>query len=236
MTTPPTAQQPTKRARFSPPDVPSLISSLQNLQARAGKKLVSSNVHIYAKGGAFVQPEDRDQRNGDGDGDEQPVASGSTQAAVNQVAAGPTATGSQEEDISRPYVADPNKLYVTSWKMSEHHYRRADCPFPTLARGLFTANEDYSLPDDGPRRMAVQETEGKGERIVGRGYDKFFNVGEVDWTKVGPAFNSLPFAFLPPHFSLFLCVLTRSNVIHSGKPFKPTLNRPTTSHTNQMAA
>ena len=46
-----------KRARFSPPDVPSLISSLRNLQAR-DKKLISSHTHIYTNGGAFAQPED----------------------------------------------------------------------------------------------------------------------------------------------------------------------------------
>ena len=159
MSTTPSLPLTAKRARFSPPDVPSLISSLQNLQARAGKKLVSSNVHIYSKGGAFVQPEDH----------EQPVASTSKADVV---------LGDDEVTPGRPYEEDENKLYITSWKMSEHHYRRADCPFPTLARGLFTANEDYSLPDDKPRTM-----DQKGERIVGRGYDKFFNIGEVDWTK-----------------------------------------------------
>lgn len=55
---------------------------------------------------------------------------------------------------------------LTSWRMQDHAYQKDPCPFPTRARGLFT--EVY---------------EGQ-PRIVTRGYDKFFNVGEVSWTKV----------------------------------------------------
>lgn len=177
-----------KRARFTPSNVPSLISSLRNLQAR-DKKLISSHTHIYTKGGASAQPEDV-------------IAFGQTSAEdfkpdLANVSAN-LSTGSQDEaagadvstlraapcdpsgvDSDAPYQPDKTKSYITSWKMSEHHYRRADCPFPTLARGLFTANEDYSYTDPTvPRKMDQQ-----GETIVGRGYDKFFNVGEVDWTK-----------------------------------------------------
>jgi hypothetical protein len=60
---------------------------------------------------------------------------------------------------------------LTSWKMADYAYKRDPCPFPTRARGLFT-----------------EEVEGKnGEKeyeIIARGYDKFFNVDEVSWTKV----------------------------------------------------
>lgn len=52
---------------------------------------------------------------------------------------------------------------ITSWKMQDYAYKRDPCPYPTRARGLFTAGT---------------------ERIVARAYDKFFNVDEVSWTKV----------------------------------------------------
>jgi hypothetical protein len=169
---------PAKRARFSPPDVPSLISSLQNLQARAGKKLVTSNIHIYAKGGAFVQPEDQA-----GASSSAKQVESLPQDAKDGVS--PDSIETEQERQDEAYQPDPSKLYITSWKMSEHHYRRADCPFPTLARGLFTANENYEYDGPLPADAHGARTSGRmGERIVGRGYDKFFNVGEVDWTKV----------------------------------------------------
>ncbi|KAJ9106304.1 hypothetical protein QFC21_001449 [Naganishia friedmannii] len=80
-------------------------------------------------------------------------------------------TGSQDEGV-------PKQRIITSWKMQEHLYRRKDCPFPTLARGLFTATEDFSLQD----RHEIGKS-GKKIRIVARGYDKFFNIGEVPWTE-----------------------------------------------------
>lgn len=55
---------------------------------------------------------------------------------------------------------------ITSWKMTEHMYFNADNKFPTLARGLFS-----------------EELDGQ-ERIVARGYDKFFNTNETAWTGV----------------------------------------------------
>ncbi|GAA5984590.1 hypothetical protein JCM10908_003413 [Rhodotorula pacifica] len=63
------------------------------------------------------------------------------------------------------------KRVLTSWKMADYAYKRDPCPFPTRARGLFT--ERVKGNGDG------QEDE---YRIVARGYDKFFNVGEVSWT------------------------------------------------------
>ncbi|KZT18944.1 hypothetical protein NEOLEDRAFT_1173320 [Neolentinus lepideus HHB14362 ss-1] len=59
---------------------------------------------------------------------------------------------------------------VRSWKMNEYKYNNIPCPFPTLARGLFTEE----LED---------QVDGVKHRIVVRGYDKFFNIGEVPWTK-----------------------------------------------------
>ncbi|KAJ7769961.1 RNA ligase-domain-containing protein [Mycena metata] len=63
-----------------------------------------------------------------------------------------------------PAPADPS-ISVTSWKMTEHKYYVVPSPFPTLARGVFS----------------VEEPNGE-HRIVARGYDKFFNIGEVGWT------------------------------------------------------
>ena len=60
-------------------------------------------------------------------------------------------------------------LTVESWKMNEFKYYEVPSPFPTLARGLFSMKE----PKDESRYL-----------IVARGYDKFFNIGEVPWTTV----------------------------------------------------
>jgi tRNA ligase len=65
-----------------------------------------------------------------------------------------------------PAPADPS-VTVRSWKMNEYMYYEVPSPFPTLARGLFTT-----------------ESEEGQYRIVARGYDKFFNIGEVPWTTV----------------------------------------------------
>jgi tRNA ligase len=67
-------------------------------------------------------------------------------------------------------------ITVESWRMNEFKYYDIPSPFPTLARGLFSVRED-SAPEKekgGPTRY----------RIVARGYDKFFNIGEVPWTTV----------------------------------------------------
>jgi tRNA splicing ligase len=44
---------------------------------------------------------------------------------------------------------------IQSWKMSDYAYKRDPCPFPTLARGLFT-----------------EALESRKHKIVARGYDK----------------------------------------------------------------
>jgi tRNA ligase len=55
---------------------------------------------------------------------------------------------------------------IATWKMNEWKYYDVPSPFPTLARGLFTTKR-----------------EGR-HAIVARGYDKFFNIGEVPWNTV----------------------------------------------------
>lgn len=66
---------------------------------------------------------------------------------------------------------------IRSWKMADYAYKRDPCPFPTRARGLFT--ESFVVGDE----EAEVDVE-RHFRIVARGYDKFFNVGEVAWTRV----------------------------------------------------
>lgn len=73
----------------------------------------------------------------------------------------------RSSDYAAP--ADPD-VKITSWKMNEFKYYDIPSPFPTLARGLFTRK----FKEDG------RET----YKIVARGYDKFFNIGEVPWTTV----------------------------------------------------
>ncbi|PVF98709.1 hypothetical protein CPB86DRAFT_758078 [Serendipita vermifera] len=71
---------------------------------------------------------------------------------------------------SSEYIApEDSSILVTSWKMNEFKYYDVPSPFPTLARGLFTAD-------------AESKERGVKYRIVARGYDKFFNIGEVPWT------------------------------------------------------
>jgi tRNA ligase len=71
-----------------------------------------------------------------------------------------------------PAPAAP-EIIVRSWKMNEFKYYDVPSPFPTLARGLFSTE----VPVDGETKY----------RIVARGYDKFFNIGEVPWTTVSQA-------------------------------------------------
>ena len=68
----------------------------------------------------------------------------------------PSSATSRQDERGKEYR-------LTSWKMQDYMYKRDPCPYPTRARGLFTLGK---------------------ERIVARAYDKFFNVGEVSWTKV----------------------------------------------------
>lgn len=70
-----------------------------------------------------------------------------------------------------PTAADPQGHELLSWKAQEYAYRQFSQDtdqLPTLARGLFTEAVD----EDGTTR----------QRIVARGYDKFFNIGELSWT------------------------------------------------------
>ncbi|KAM6492799.1 RNA ligase [Amanita muscaria] len=73
---------------------------------------------------------------------------------------------------SRYPAPSESNVLVTSWKMNEFKYYDIPSPFPTYARGLFSLELPRHSEDDDPRY-----------RIVARGYDKFFNIGEVPWTE-----------------------------------------------------
>lgn len=85
---------------------------------------------------------------------------------------------------STAYVApaDPS-ITLRSWKMNEFKYYDVPSPFPTLARGLFT--------------QEIKQGNQVKHRIVARGYDKFFNIGEVPWTHVRKHRNRT--RCTPPH-------------------------------------
>jgi len=80
--------------------------------------------------------------------------------------------------------------------MNEFKYYDVPSPFPTLARGIFTVE----LPNDEPTpatmtagELANAIEQEKKYRIVARGYDKFFNIGEVPWVTVSSSIH--PYAF-----------------------------------------
>lgn len=78
--------------------------------------------------------------------------------------------------------------------MTEHMYFKKSLVFPTLARGLFTEEVlegDPVPPLETCSHQSESNPDAPNERIVLRGYDKFFNIGEVSWTEVGLC-NALP--------------------------------------------
>ncbi|TIC25832.1 hypothetical protein E3Q11_03262 [Wallemia mellicola] len=88
---------------------------------------------------------------------------------------------------------------LLSWKMSEHHYAKQPCPFPTLARGLFTTDD----------------------KIIVRGYDKFFNIAEVPWTTWGSIekYTSGPYtlSYKENGCIIFIAATTASTIVVTSK-------------------
>ncbi|KAJ7270265.1 RNA ligase-domain-containing protein [Mycena rebaudengoi] len=71
--------------------------------------------------------------------------------------------------------ADPS-ISVCSWKLDEYSYPEVPSSLPTRARGLFTMNI-----------AKYEDNQEQNHRIVVRGYDNFFQIGEVPWNTVrGP--------------------------------------------------
>lgn len=73
----------------------------------------------------------------------------------------------RKQVVVKTYVVHNKPLSpLTSWNMRESVYKKKNPEFPTKARGLFTVGD-------------------KGKyKVVVRGYDKFFNVGETAETQV----------------------------------------------------
>ena len=78
-----------------------------------------------------------------------------------------------------PAPNEPNIL-MCSWKLNEFKYYDIPSPFPTLARGLVST------------KISSDHERSAKHRIVVRGYDKFFNIGEVPWTTVRDSHCSFP--------------------------------------------
>ncbi|CAI4211981.1 unnamed protein product [Parascedosporium putredinis] len=79
----------------------------------------------------------------------------------------PTSNGKKSFKVKRntfEVANSPDDITVDSWKFSDWDYKRRD--LPTYARGLFTTRNRRNEPE-----------------IAVRGYDKFFNVGEVNETE-----------------------------------------------------
>ncbi|KAI4103905.1 MAG: hypothetical protein LQ339_004022 [Xanthoria mediterranea] len=83
------------------------------------------------------------------------------QACTKKSGAGKKALSSKKTTFE---ISDAKGLSVDSWRFQEWDYKRRD--LPTYARGLFTYNKKDGTPE-----------------IATRGYDKFFNVGEVHETQ-----------------------------------------------------
>ncbi len=98
---------------------------------------------------------------------------------------------------------------VESWKMNEFKYYDIPSPFPTLARGLFSVKEENAEEKDGRAQY----------RIIARGYDKFFNIGEVPWTTVRflPIAPTLAQSLSDPTFLLPVVVsgISHKAAVHS---------------------
>ncbi|KAL5521724.1 TRL1 [Sanghuangporus sanghuang] len=116
-----------------------------------------------------------------------------------------------------PAPADPS-VSIRSWRLNEYKYYDVPSPFPTLARGLFT----QWVSEEGPRNGKEGEGQGEGRyRIVARGYDKFFNIGEVPWC----TWDALEKHTAPPYVMtlksngciIFIAALTPSKLLVTSK-------------------
>lgn len=106
-----------------------------------------------------------------------------------------------------PGTADDEQAHeLLSWKAQEFAYRQFSQDsdeLPTLARGLFT------------------EQVGEAARIVARGYDKFFNVGELAWTRPAAvaAYSSGPYivSYKENGCIIFVAALTPHRLVVTSK-------------------
>ncbi|TGZ83017.1 tRNA ligase [Ascodesmis nigricans] len=87
--------------------------------------------------------------------------------ALQAGSSGPKKSKSMFSCRKTSYDIEGTSHKVDSWKFQEYAYKSTKMELPTYARGLFT----WTDPKSGNSRIAV------------RGYDKFFNTGEVQRTK-----------------------------------------------------
>lgn len=221
------------------PNATQLVRALQRHAGKVPKPLVH--------GSAYCVPLDSDS-DAESESDADVFADGSPKDADSD-----TEGGISSRKLSRK----GKERILTSWKVSEFAYRKVqrvgtseEADLPTLARGLFTTQ--------------TRSAEGVGEeehRIVVRGYDKFFNVDEMQWTKVSWLLHSfsarkmpacmrttvnLTARLLPTHLfcSLHrlrppLAVVRRSTLsaLHQSTPrWRSTPLRPTCSRSRRTAA
>lgn len=99
---------------------------------------------------------------------------------------------------------------ILSWRTQEYAFRQFSQDrdeLPTLARGLFTEE--------------VTEDDGVHQRIVVRGYDKFFNVGELAWTQPAAiaAYSQGPYvvSYKENGCIIFVSALTPSRLLVTSK-------------------
>ncbi|CAO3564193.1 unnamed protein product [Mortierella alpina] len=162
---------------------------------------------------------------------------------------------------------DTTTLLVASWRMNEFEYSKGT--LPSLARGLFTY-QDPTVPHaaaskkdkkDPKDPVSSDETSGQDtidtkqpypdnggtHRILIRGYDKFFNIGEVkttstDWLSsetTGPYEVTLKengciifMAGLPPHLvgQEGGCVVSSKHFLGEQAPLEENVQGPAVSH------
>ncbi|KAJ6462455.1 RNA ligase-domain-containing protein [Mycena sanguinolenta] len=113
----------------------------------------------------------------------------------------------KSSEYSAPADAE---IKVRSWKMDEFKYYDVPSPFPTLARGIFTVE----LPK-------AAEADTQEYRIVARGYDKFFNIGEVPWTnwEALEAHTAAPYTLSLKSNGciIFIAALTQTKILVTSK-------------------
>ncbi|CAO1623757.1 unnamed protein product [Parajaminaea phylloscopi] len=119
---------------------------------------------------------------------------------------------------------------ITSWKTVEFAYRKAASvgigkDLPTLARGLFTVADDSQ-----PESSADAQRRNVQQRILARGYDKFFNVGEMAWTKPASIarYSSPPYllTFKENGCIIFIAALSPSQLVVTSKHALESIKSP----------
>ncbi|TPX36659.1 hypothetical protein SmJEL517_g01344 [Synchytrium microbalum] len=105
-----------------------------------------------------------------------------TNQMVQSLSALEKGTGKSKQVRRSRYVMDPPGIHVYSYNCNEWLYKKADCPFPTMARGLFVRNLNEGPASDKDKKRTDDDDRNGNWEIVIRGYDKFFNVNEVQAT------------------------------------------------------